>query len=262
MQILLPDNHPSLSMSFQVREMLKSSFPNSPLTFFQYKKVHLDGNISMISNRPDWTKASFNLNNRKVYSCTKKEYLDKNSYWFLWDHNLFDAPLAIARNEFNIANGICFLERQLDCYYLMAFATNKSLENALDYYLNRLESLKCFILLFRNNQTALLNQLDLNRIILSKESQDPNKDILFLNRKNKRIRIPVIFNKFKGYITPQEYECIKGLPSGKTSKDIAMDLKISYRTVEGYFSRVMARIGCRTKQDLITLLCQIEDEFS
>lgn len=53
MQIILPDNHPTLAKSYELQEMLNSTFPNSPLTFFQHKKVHRDGSISVISNRPE-----------------------------------------------------------------------------------------------------------------------------------------------------------------------------------------------------------------
>lgn len=69
-------------------------------------------------------------------------------------------------------------------------------------------------------------------------------------------RIPIVFGNKKSYITRQEFECIGRLPLGKTAKDISRDLKISHRTVEGYFSRVMTRIGCRNKKELILLLNQ------
>lgn len=254
MQIILPDNHPSLARGFELKEMLESKFPKSPLTYFQHCKVHADGSLSVVTSRPDWIKVVYQLNIRKAYSHINPEYIDKTNYWFLWDHNLFDAPLALARNEFNIANGICFLERAPDCYYMTAFATNNTITNALDFYLNQFDSLRNFIQHFRAVQSDLLAELDQKRIILEHAAQDPNKDLLLLNSKIHGKRIPVIFRNRRSYITPQELECIMRLPFGKTAKNISQDLNISHRTVESYFSRVMARVGCKTKRDLISLL--------
>jgi len=256
MQIILPDNHPSLARGFELKEMLDSKFPKSPLTYFQHCKVHADGSLSLVTSRPDWIKTVYQLNIRKAYSHINPEYIDKSNYWFLWDHNLFDAPLALARNEFNIANGICFLERSHDCYYMTAFGTNNTITNALDFYLNQFDTLRNFIQHFRTTQSDLLSELDHKRIILDKPAQDPNKDILLLDHKKHTKRIPVVFGERTSYITPQELECIKRLPLGKTAKDISFDLKISHRTVEGYFTRVMTRVGCRNKRDLIVLLNQ------
>lgn len=257
MQIILPENHPSLARSAELKDLLNNQFSNSPLTYFQHCKVHSDGSLSLITSRPDWIKTVYKLNIRKAYSHINTETINKTNFWFLWDHNLFDAPLALARNEFNIANGICFLERTPDCYYMTAFATNNTCTNALDFYLNKFDSLRNFIQLFRCKHSDLLLELDKNRIILSPSAQDPNKDILLLDHKQNDKRKPVIFKNRKSYITGQEFECIKRLPMGKSAKSISQDLKISPRTVEGYLNRVMLRVGCQNRQDLISLLNQL-----
>lgn len=259
MQIILQDNHPTLARGFELKEMLDSKFPKSPLTYFQHCKVHADGSLSLITSRPDWIETVCKLKIRKAYSHISAEYIDKTNYWFLWDHHLFDAPLALARNEFNIANGICFLERTHDSYYMTSFGTNNTITNALDFYLNQFDALRNFIQHFRSTQTDLISELDQKRIILHKSEQDPNKDILLLDPKIHNKRIPVFFENRKSYITYQEFECIKRLPLGKTAKNISRDLKISHRTVEGYFTRVMKRVGCRNKQDLILLYTSCRD---
>ncbi len=258
MRIILPESHPMLTRTYEIQEMLDSAFPSSPLTYFQHTKVHTDGSMSGITNKPDWIKAVYKMNIRKAYSHINTEFIDKTNYWFLWDHNLFDAPLAMARNDFNIANGICFLERKADCYYMTAFATNNTVTNALDYYLNQFDNLRNFIRHFRDTQKDLLIELEQNKIPLSKSAQDPNKDLLLLESKAHKKRISLCLKKRRSYITLQEFECIKRLPLGKTAKEIAHDLKISHRTVEGYFTRVMLRTGCKNKRELISLLNQTE----
>lgn len=257
MQITLPKNHPTLNRSSEIKEMLESKFPGSPLSYFQHCKVQADGSLSVITSRADWIETTLKLKIRKAYSYINTECIDKTNYWFLWDHNLFDAPLALARNEFNIANGICFLERNHDSYCMTAFATNNTVTNALDYYLNQFDNLRNFIRHFRDTHRDLLIELDLNKIPLEKSAQDPNKDILLMPQPSKS-RISISFQGMNSYITQQEFECIRRLPYGKTAKEIAIDLKISPRTVEGYFNRVMMRTGCKNKRELISLLNYIK----
>jgi len=55
------------------------------------------------------------------------------------------------------------------------------------------------------------------------------------------------------YISEQQALCLKLLASGKSSKEIAKHLKISYRTVEGYIAKAMEALGCSSSKELIAL---------
>lgn len=255
MQIFLPDNHPTFVNSCEVNELLYSWFPNSPLTFFQFGKIHQDGSGSIITNKADLVKTFLEANIRKAYSCAKPEFIDKHSYWFLWEQHLQDFPFYLTR-EFNVSNGLCFLERHFDCYYMFSFGTRNNFDGAINYYLSNFEILRSFIRFFREMKTELITTIERHKISFPSEAQDPNKNILLLD-KSRKIKFPVYYKNRKTYITLQEFECIKRLPLGKTAKDIAYDLNISPRTVESYFFRVMARVGCTNKRELILLLNQI-----
>lgn len=47
--------------------------------------------------------------------------------------------------------------------------------------------------------------------------------------------------------------CLKLLSQGKSSKEIANDLEISHRTVEGYIEKMMKKLGCETSKELLAL---------
>src|SRR5437762_4993408 len=115
MEIILPDNHPSIMNSYEVHNLLRSYFPGSPLSFFNFEKIHKDGSISWITNKGDLVKSFLEMKTRKVYSCAKPEFLNKDSYWFLVEHHLVDFPFDFTRS-FNVSNGLCFLERHHDSY--------------------------------------------------------------------------------------------------------------------------------------------------
>lgn len=55
----------------------------------------------------------------------------------------------------------------------------------------------------------------------------------------------------------QQAICLKLLAGGKTAKEIARELDISYRTVEGHIAKTMELLGCTSSKELIALyLCQ------
>lgn len=56
------------------------------------------------------------------------------------------------------------------------------------------------------------------------------------------------------YFTYRETECVVWLLRGKKISDIATILNISLRTVEYYLENVKAKVGCRTKFELIDLI--------
>ncbi|WP_131782715.1 shikimate kinase [Legionella gresilensis] len=54
-------------------------------------------------------------------------------------------------------------------------------------------------------------------------------------------------------LTKQQAKCVKLLAQGKAAKEIAKELKTSYRTVEGILAKVMEKLGCHTSKELLAL---------
>lgn len=66
----------------------------------------------------------------------------------------------------------------------------------------------------------------------------------------------VIFHKtthIAVHLSDQQALCLKLLAQGKSSKEIAQELKISYRTVEGHIAKAMEQLGCSSSKELIAL---------
>lgn len=70
----------------------------------------------------------------------------------------------------------------------------------------------------------------------------------------------LIFHKTKHTpvnLTEQQAICLKLLTKGKSSKEIARDMRISYRTVEGYIADITELTGCGSSKELVALYYQI-----
>ncbi|WP_058476189.1 shikimate kinase [Legionella steigerwaltii] len=54
-------------------------------------------------------------------------------------------------------------------------------------------------------------------------------------------------------LSEQQAVCLRLLAQGKSSKEIARDMNISYRTVEGTLAKTMELLGCSSSKELIVL---------
>lgn len=66
----------------------------------------------------------------------------------------------------------------------------------------------------------------------------------------------VLFHKLSHlpiHLSEQQAVCLRLLANGKSSKEIARDMNISYRTVEGTLAKVMELLGCSSSKELIVL---------
>lgn len=69
------------------------------------------------------------------------------------------------------------------------------------------------------------------------------KDLIYFHKKT---HVPT-------RLSEQQALCLKLLAQGKTSKEIAQELNISYRTVEGHIANAMELLGCSSSKELIIL---------
>lgn len=81
---------------------------------------------------------------------------------------------------------------------------------------------------------------------------------------NDKIHLEITLDKKDGVIfhknlhTPvqlsdKQAKCLKLLAQGKTSKEIAPQMNMSYRTVEDYIAKMMVLLGCSSSKELIAL---------
>mgnify|MGYP002386000602 CR=1 FL=1 len=83
------------------------------------------------------------------------------------------------------------------------------------------------------------------------ENKTEKNPPIFLNEKDL-----VLFHKSSHIptrLSAQQAVCLRLLAQGKSSKEIARDMHISYRTVEGTLAKTMELLGCASSKELIVL---------
>lgn len=110
MNIVRPPAHLSLAL----KEITAPFLATLDCHFFQYLKVVRDGSFAYVTTEPYWDDFTSHLithtDKPAVCSHINGHTLDKNKFTFLWGPNLPQEPVSLAR-EFNIANGLTFVER-------------------------------------------------------------------------------------------------------------------------------------------------------
>lgn len=79
-----------------------------------------------------------------------------------------------------------------------------------------------------------------------------------LAKKGRHIRYGLGERYAQVYFTKRESECMVLLLKGKTIDNVAMVLNLSPRTIEFYIKNMKSKVGCRTKSELIGLVCASE----
>lgn len=92
--------------------------------------------------------------------------------------------------------------------------------------------------------TSIVTKISKNQSVLHSEQLVlDNKDLVFFHKETHA----------STYLSEQQAFCLKLLAQGKTSKEIARDMNISFRTVENYIAKTADKLGCSSSKELIKL---------
>jgi DNA-binding CsgD family transcriptional regulator len=69
---------------------------------------------------------------------------------------------------------------------------------------------------------------------------------------------PVELMKQAAALSLRERECLKLLLEGKTAKETAQDMQLSFRTVEYYFENIKNKLHCFSKRELFAYAHRLE----
>lgn len=124
----------------------------------------------------------------------------------------------------------------------------------MHWIINNVNQLQNFIEYYKAVSKELIKEAKkpANRILLpiikqntsDNEVTNYNTDILIQKIIHKDTRIPI-------YLAKQQSICLALLMQGKTAKEIAIQMSLSFRTVQHYFERIRHILGCMSNKELI-----------
>lgn len=254
---MIIEKHPFLEMSNDIDDICKP-LRQFGIHLFSYRKTFKDGSRINVSNNANWLEDYFRLELYKS-SLFESDIDCCSSAFSVWPQESNLPVFAHGRAYYNSDNGITLILKDKEyCEYFM-FGADPRNKQMIDFYINNLELIKSFTEYFHEQSNDLMKKAKNNLITL----KPTFKKISQMHEIYKRIDSSCIKQLFPKkihinkpisqsvHLSPREMSCIKYLLKGKTAKEIANHLNLSYRTIEYYLENIRSKTGCRNKYELI-----------
>jgi DNA-binding CsgD family transcriptional regulator len=222
------------------------------LNYFATQTVTNDGLWKIIGNTPEWLAFSadnqFYLHDPSLID--PQRYTSGVTLATAHEHPEFrDTLIKVAVEQYDIDNCLCIIEKNpssCEFYFFASSAHNKKIVNT---YLNNLHYLRQFTQYFKKEAKNILNQADnyqINIAELKKMRFFADDNVLEITQSTP---LSALFAK----ITVREQDCLYYYLQGKTAKETAKQLGLSFRTVEEHLHNLKIKLGCQHKRDLLKL---------
>lgn len=256
---MIIDRHPFLAMAKDIDDICK------PLRQFgihlcSYRKTFKDGSRINLSNNANWLEDYFRLGLYKS-SLFEADVECYSSGFSVWPQESNLPVFVHGRTYYKSDNGITLILKDKDYCEYFIFGASPHNKYMMDFYINNLELIRNFIEYFHEQSHDLMKEATNNLITLHPTVKNPSQ----IQQVDKRIDSLTIKQLFPKKIhtntnkpivslvefSPRERSCINYLLKGKTAKEIARHLSLSYRTIEYYLANIRDKTGCRNKYELI-----------
>lgn len=254
--------HPSMIHAEEIKQLCKP-LETLDITTFSHLRVFDNNKLTVQCNNVPFL---LNYLNEKYYIAdpcvnVQPESTDLGKY-IIWDSvncTGRTAKMLIDSNTFNFKHVFSIIKKKKEYVDFYHFGTHLSNPIIHQVYINNLEMLDRFIQFFNTETKKSKILSSAYDIILNTNHHysniELNQDIF--NTKIKRKISSKKYTEFeREYLTKKEMECAELVLQSKTSKEIARELGLSYRTIEDRIHSLKIKLNAKNKADLIVKLLE------
>jgi len=251
----------AITASKEIQAICRPLYKYWDITYFNYVKINPDGSRSTLTDRPDFITRYYK--DKELFSTKavlKMETVERPSFHLSCEFR-DQLSYVVARNDYNIDNGLTIIQpcgKSTELYY---FGTTKNNYTHTNIYLNNVDVFYRFVSFFKERAEKLIKQADQQKFYLPFEDDDIIKPSNLSDKDTTDLRkcffeATKINRYFVGYgsnttLTRREAECLYYLMHNKSAKEIAQALDLSSRTIETHLSNVKLKLDCHTKKDTV-----------
>ncbi len=227
------------------------------ITHFGFIRIFKDGRMLRMANNPKWTSTYFEkayYNDLDLYSM--RDVPENDSRLLILTGEPQGEHCSLLCKEFNIWNALAIYEKFAEYSDFWFFSSSPNNTQVINFYLNQVPILKKFAAYFKDKFSQELKNVNPNKLITStvrieKSSLDEKQKVqTFFSDLN--INSYKIDDNFS--LSKKEFECLFYLVQGRTMKEIARFMNVSFRTVEFHLNNVKKKLHCNKKSQLIDIL--------
>lgn len=250
----LKERHITLQSTQEMQE-ISSPLKLLNVDFFSYTRFYFDGTSISLLTHTDWYQ---NFLKQEIPNCVNVFGLKTSVN--LWVETFPERANMEAKNNYNIDNGINFVQRNNDYVELISYATKSNLPNGLAYFLANIDLLEKFIHYFKEKAEPLIKNAIKERIVIPKIMrgyQDVHSSLTVDKETRRTFLKQIDYDKKIRQLSKRELQCLKYLAKGNSAKQIAKNLGISSRTVETHITNLKNKMNLYHKNELFDLYWDI-----
>ena len=235
-----------------VQQFNADCLANKKFNMLFYERVYKNGDIKIISSRPELIKEQC-INNlhtlddiaKSSYSNFAKSMAKPERKLNLLAPELVSKKLANLFVQFKVNNAFCVTYYHKDYHEIIAFEHNDITSLALQDYLNNLEHFDSLNEIFKTYYSDIFLHNESDYITLRQPI------VNFIQNHFASLEKP------KQLLTKRQTDCLLGIVKGMTAKEVALHLGISPRTVEHHLDLIKTKLNCRSRVELIAIAEQL-----
>jgi DNA-binding CsgD family transcriptional regulator len=220
------DNHIFCNASKEINRLIVPLAKHFGLDTFNYFKTYNDNSQIRLTNTPEWIKhyLTNKLYQESIFELPPHNYMRNRIIWCnVGTHNRIIQEAA----KFDIKHGVTFVE---------------PVEDGCEFYLLGTN--------FHQIKAPLLKLVEPSRTL----TQDWMDNKLCFKSGNLIERFEFLNSLYNYHFTKRELDCVPLLIKGYSAKQIAENLKLSFRTVESYINNIKSKTNSSNKNELLAIL--------
>lgn len=245
--------HYALTSSDSVKGICDPLLSSIGITYFNYIKIyHNDCSRELLTNNPEWIDHFYTNALYNTVAAIDVEHILPKGY-VLWSE--FDAKEPIylrGREYFNIDNGITFVVKRKEATLLYIFASNRENHAINNFYAANIDLLQRFIHYFTEQGQKLIKDAAENRIYLPRpqviNTERVNNIMLSESVRDTFLRQSAVSKYYlineadDLYLTSKQAQYASLFIKGLSAKEIARQMNVSFRTVEGHIFDIKQKV--------------------
>ena len=234
--------HIFFNCSNEINNIIQPLAKYFDLDSFVFQKIYADGSEIRLTNQPQWAQ-HFYVNKLYQSSIFEANAEDFKQQFTVWAHIPEHSPVLNEARKFGIDYGVTLANAATDGMEFYFLGTTSGKAGIMKKYLANLDLLEKFTLYFKQTASSLIDQAYRERLLI-------NKEIVLEHKQNPIDKDDFLLQLMQITMTSRELDCAKLLARGFTAKMIALQLNLSYRTVEEYINRLKEKSGQYSKAEL------------
>lgn len=173
--IILPDNHISLSLASSMRDVCQPMIEGSPINHVGWMKLYFNGDLQFFMCNPEVA----THHTKQCYSILPNidpKLIKENFYYFhvpsIKDN--YEQAVYDYKKIFNMNHPIFFFEKHKSYYEIFSFTTPNNSPSIFNFYLNNLDMFLNFKIYFRKKAKFLIESTSKNIIHIPDDMMPKN----------------------------------------------------------------------------------------